>query len=184
MMDIDILQQMINDGTKVPVFDKRGKKYVELSEPQQPNTVVTVMGLPNSVIVIKADMFRSPDAVFKGCQGECKRADFVIVADTGTKKRILCIEMKTKKGPGKEVIQQLAGAKCFIVYCQEVGKCFWNTKDFLEDYSFRFVSITRTSLPKRRTRIERSGDTHDRPEKMLKISYPGRLQFEHLAGKT
>lgn len=89
MSDIDILHQMVRDTAKIPVSDEYSRKKVVLKEPQQPKSLVTILGLPDDVIVIKADAFRSPDTVFKGTQGECKRADFVIVADTGKKKVIL-----------------------------------------------------------------------------------------------
>ncbi|MBI2779090.1 MAG: hypothetical protein HYX62_04810 [Gammaproteobacteria bacterium] len=184
MPDLAILHQMIKDGAKVPLLEKHGKKSVVLSEPQHPDSSVTIAGMPDNTIVIKADAFKSPDTVFAGLQGECKRADFVIVADTGKKKSIVCIEMKAKKASEKEIIQQLSGAECFIVYCREIGKSFWKQQDFLADYSFRFISIGHTSIPKRRTRIDRSADVHDRPDRMLKISSPHRLQFNQLAGAS
>jgi len=46
----------------------------------------------------KADAFKSPGAVFQDSRGECKRADFVIIADGIHKKTILCIEMKAHQG--------------------------------------------------------------------------------------
>lgn len=183
MPDLAILHQMIKDGAKVPLLEKHGKKSVVLSEPQHPDSSVTIAGMPDNAIVIKADAFKSPDTVFTGLHGECKRADFVIVADTDNKKSIICIEMKAKKASEKEIIQQLSGAKCFIVYCQTVGKSFWKQRDFLAGYSLRFISIGHTSIPKRRTRIDRSAGTHDRPERMLKISSPHHLQFDQLAGR-
>lgn len=182
MPDFEILHQMIKDGAKVPLLDNHGKKSVVLSEPQHPNSSVMIAGMPDNAIVIKADAFKSPDTVFSGSQGECKRADFVIVADTGSRKRIICIEMKAAKASEKEIIQQLSGARCFIVYCQEVGKLFWKRQNFLAGYSYRFISIGHTSIPKRRSRIDRSAGIHDSPDQMLKISSPHRLQFDHLAG--
>jgi len=183
MPDLAILHQMIKDGAKVPLLDKHGKKSVVLSEPQHPGSSVTIAGMPDNAIVIKADAFTPPKSVFNGLKGECKRADFVIVANTGNKKSIVCIEMKATKAPEKEVIQQLSGAKCFIVYCQEIGKSFWKQQDFLVGYSFRFISIGHTSIPKRPTRIDPSAGVHDHPDRMLKISSSHRLQFDQLVGK-
>ncbi|TAN71941.1 MAG: hypothetical protein EPN14_11125 [Gallionella sp.] len=183
MSDLDILHQMIKDDAKVSLIDKHGKKSVLLSEPQHPDSSVTIAGMPDNAIIIKTDAFTPPKSVFNGSKGECKRADFVIVADTGNKKSIVCIEIKAKKASEKEIIQQLSGAKCFIVYCQAIGELFWKQQDFLAGYSFRFISIGHTSIPKRPTRINPLEGVHDHPERMLKISSSHRLQFDQLAGR-
>jgi hypothetical protein len=66
----------------------------------------------------------------------------IIIADTGKKKVILCIEMKAGKGGEmKDIIAQLQGVKCFVAYCREIGKSFWHHPNFLEDYNLRFISI-------------------------------------------
>jgi hypothetical protein len=184
MSDIAILKEMIKDTATVPLEDHYNRKQVTLTEPQHNNYSVTIQGMPDEdeVVIIKADTFSSPNAVFKGNHGECKRADFVIVADTANKKVILCIELKAKTDAEKEIIQQLTGAQCFVAYCKEIGKAFWKQQNFLKTYHYRFVSISHISVPKKKTRIDRSTGTHDRPDRMLKISYPPYLQFNHLAG--
>lgn len=183
MSDLDILLQMIKDAAKLPLENSNGKNQVTLTESQQPELSVTIHGIPENAIVIKADAFKSPDAVFNGSQGECKRADFVIVADSGKSKVILCIEMKATKDSGKEVIQQLIGARCFIAYCKEIGKAFWQRQSFLDGYVYRFVSIGHISIAKHKTRISRQSEIHDRPDRMLKIDWPHHIQFNLLAGK-
>jgi hypothetical protein len=90
--------------------------------------------------------------------------------------------MKKTKDSLKEVIQQLAGARCFLRYCQEIGKFFWDDKNFLNDYQHRFVSIGHTSIPKRKTRVLRRLAKHDTPENVMKIDWPHRLQFNRLVG--
>jgi hypothetical protein len=182
MPDISMLHELIKDTAKQALVDSYGKKQAILTEPQCPGVSVTISGLPDNVIVIKADAFTSPDTVFIGANGECKRADFVIIANTGNKKVVLCIEMKATKGSEKEIIQQLTGAQCFVSYCREIGKAFWNQPDFLKSYVYRFVSISQISIAKSKTRMTRSTDSHDRPEQMLKIAYPHHLQFNHLIG--
>ncbi len=187
MSDINILHEMIKDAAKVSFVDNYGKKQVKLEEPQHPEASVTIHGMPDNAIVIKADTFRSPDSVFKGTQGECKRADFVIIADGGiNKKVIICIEIKAMRGKRmgteKEVILQLKGAQCFVAYCREIGRLFWDKPDFLNGFVYRFVSIGNISISKKRSRIDLSKDIHDRPDKMMKISSPHRLEFKHLAG--
>lgn len=182
MSDVAILNEMIKDTVKVPLTSAGNWKMVTLTEPRQLNSLVKICGLPNDVIVIKAEDFRSPDTVFGGLRGECKRADFVIVADAVNKKTILCIEMKATKGTRNEIVLQLKGAKCFITYCQEIGKNFWNKGNFLDDYRYRFVSIGHTSIPKKKTRFILTHNVHDRPDRMLKIDYAKRLEFNRLAG--
>lgn len=184
MPDINMLHELIKDTAKQALVDSYGKKQTILTEPQCPGVSVTISGLPDNVIVIKADAFVSPGTVFKGSRGECKRADFVIVADTGNKKVIVCIEMKATNDGEKEIIQQLTGAQCFVGYCQEIGKAFWNQPDFLKGYVYRFVSISQISIAKNKTRINRQTGIHDRPDRMLKIAYPHHLQFNHLAGEN
>lgn len=180
MSDIAILQEMIKNTATVPLH---GEKVI-LQESELSDCSVTIHGMPNDdeVFVIKADTFKSPDTVFNGGRGECKRADFIIVANTKTKKVIICIELKKTRGAEKEIIQQLIGAKCFIAYCQEIGKVFWEHGGFLNSYQYRFVSIRGISLPKKKTRIDRTVGIHDRPDRMLKISSPNYLEFNHLAG--
>jgi len=187
MSDIDILHEMIRNVAKVQVIDNGyGKMQAILTEPQCPDSCVTLSGMPNTedFIIIKADVFQSPDTLFCGSKGECKRADFIIVADTGKKKVIVFIEMKAKKGQRNEIIEQLTGAKCLIAYFREIGKNFWNQQNFLDDYVYRFVSIGKTRLPKKKTRISRSSKIHDSPAKMLKISSPHHLYFNDLVGNV
>lgn len=186
MTDIRLLEQMIKDEAKVALEDRNGKRYVTLSDPQCPRGSVAIAGVPDNAIVIKADKFNSPYSIFSNSKGECKRADFIIAAETTQKKVILCIEMKAKRYYSKtEVIQQLKGARCLLSYCQEIGKEFWGKQDFLDEYVYRFISIGNLSIAKHRTRINRHAVPHDSPERMLKIDCPNsRIEFNLLAGKS
>ncbi|MHC5734293.1 hypothetical protein [Nostoc sp.] len=163
MSDIAILKEMINETATVALEnDRYGKNKVTLREPPPANYDVTIYGMPDDdeVIIINADKFKSPDTVFKGNRGECKRADFVIVTDTGKKKVILCIEMKAGKGGSHtEIIEQLKGAQCFVAYCREIGQSFWKEQNFLKDYECRFVSIKNIKIPKKITRIDPNHDS-------------------------
>ncbi|MEZ2230579.1 hypothetical protein [Microcoleus sp.] len=190
MSDIAILKEMIQESATVPLEEHKGKKQVILKEPPPADYSVTIDGMPDDaqVIVIKADAFPAPSKIFTSSKGQCKRADFAIVADTPTEKIIFCIEMKKKKGKTKNIIQQqLTGAKCFVDYCKEIGKAFWHQQNFLDAYEYRFVSIGHIPISKGKTRNNRSTETndrlteiHDRPDRMLKISRPNKLQFNHL----
>jgi hypothetical protein len=179
--DIAILSQMIRDTAKVSLKDNYSKKTVELTEPACPTTQVTIYGLPDDIVVIKADKFRSPDTIFAGSNGECKRCDFLVVAVTSKKKVILYIEMKAEKAPREEIVRQLKGARCFVVYCREIAKEFWDYQALLEDYEERYISIGHISIGKKPTRITRDKGKHDRPERFMKIGWPHHLEFGHLA---
>ncbi len=185
MTDLEILEQLIKGSAKIPITSTptHEKASVVLDEPQSPDSSVTILGLPSDAIVIKAGAFPSPDAVLRGTRGECKRADYVIVTHSGTtRKLIIYIEIKKTKDSWESIVKQLKATSCFISYCEEIGKAFWNNKEFLKNYKSRFISIGHTSIAKRKTRIERKSAKHDTPEKALKIDWPGRLQFNHLAG--
>jgi len=185
MSDIAIFKQMIKSTATVSLEGYESKKKVILTEPPPANYCVTIYGMPeeDQVIVIKTDCFTAPKAIFADSKCECKRADFVIFAETDAVKVIIYIEMKAGKGGSEgEIIQQLKGAQCFIGYCREIGQAFWDHQTFLKDYEYRFVSIREISISKRRTRPLKSTDLHDRPDKMLKITSSKGLQFRHLIG--
>ena len=182
MTDLEILNAMINDSAKVQLLDNQ--KSVKLTEPQSSNSSVIVHGLPETTIVIKADAFRSPDTFFQGTKGECKRADFVIIAEKGDQKVIVCIELKSKKGSRKEIVQQLTGAKCMISYCREIGNDFWKESTFLSKHNYRFVSFSHTSNTKNPSRIKMKSELNDSPEKMLMIQGHRRIQFSQIAAMS
>jgi len=181
MPDIDILNQMIKDSAKVQLSNHYDRMKAELTEPNHPSSSTVIYNIPDNAVIIRADAFSS-DSVFKGSNGECKRADYIIVSNAAGKKVVVYIEMKTTRGSRSQIIQQLKGAQCFLTYCREIGKTFWNEPDFLKTYAQRFVSIGHTSIPKRKTSISRSAGKHDRPDNMLKIDWPHHLQFNLIAG--
>lgn len=186
MDDLEIISQLIKESAKfllcLPPNGGGGKASITLTEPKEPGVSVTIGGIPSDAIVIKADSFRSPDTVFNGGKGECKRADYVIISNDNGKKRILYIEMKKRKGNPEDVTNQLAGAFCFIGYCSEIGRIFWKKRDFLKDYEHRFVSVCHITQ-KKPTRIDRVAGKHDKPDKAMRIFWPNRLKYDDLVGK-
>ncbi|NCQ94481.1 MAG: hypothetical protein EWV75_14720 [Microcystis wesenbergii Mw_QC_S_20081001_S30D] len=178
MSDIAMLKEMIKDCAIVELeYQKEYKRdsyLLKLTEPQDNYSfVVNGMPKPDEVIVIKLDDFFDVRKIFTGSKGECKRADFIIIANTPTEKVILCLEMKKGKDSNTSIIKQLKGAKCFVSYCREIGRSFWNKLDFLQDYQYRFVSIKNISISKTTTsspKFSQKSEIHDQPEKMLKIS--------------
>lgn len=178
MSDIAILKEMIRDCAIVELEYKKEYKrdsyLLKLIENQDNYSfVVNGMPKPDEVIVINLDEFFDVRKIFTGSKGECKRADFIIIANTPTEKVILCLEMKKGKDSNTSITKQLKGAKCFVSYCREIGRLFWNQPDFLQDYQYRFVSIKNISISKTNTSSGKSSqksEIHDQPEKMLKIS--------------
>ena len=171
MNDSEILNEMLKSDVLIPVPSSHSRTSVSLTDTMS-NTTVEIKGIPHGSIIIKADCFQSPDTVFQGSKGECKRADFVIVAN-GSKKWIIFIETQTGNYKERsEVIAQLRGALCFVNYCKCVGKQFWLEEEFLDGYEYRFVSMARTGVHKRPTRNKHRSTSHTRPESFLKI--PGK----------
>ena len=192
LSDIDILKKMINKQATVQLKEqldgKRIKYSVTLTEPQHSYSV-TIDRIPNDdVIVIDVDTyFPAPSKIFTAEKGQCKRADFVIVTNTGTEKIILCLEIKKTKDSQSTIIKQLTGAQCFVAYCKEIGKAFWHKHNFLDAYQYRFVSIAHLPINKKTTQIKSSSnknpdsnEIHDSPNRMLKISGSGSLRFDRL----
>jgi hypothetical protein len=188
MTDIAILKQMLKPEAVLPIGKNNyGKNMVRLVEPQCPDSEVTISGIPVDSVVIKADCFKAPDFIFNGKQGECKRADYVIVANMDKKRIVLYIELKRTKNTcqNKEIVQQLKGALCFFRYCREVGKNFWEQPKFLDGYEDRFVCIERSiCYSKKKTQPKRISKIHDTPDDMLVVSSPHHLQFHDLTGKA
>lgn len=180
--DISILNEMIKESVKEKPTYNNGKCKVTLREPKHPDSNLTVSGMPDEAIVIKADEFASPDSVFNGSQRECKRADYVIIAEKRNKKVVLCIEMKAGKNLAWEIVQQLKGARCFVEYCRHIGQTFWNKPDFLKGYVYRFVSFKHISIAKRPTRFKPTAGVHDNPEDPLRLSGFTQIRFDHIAG--
>ena len=185
MTELDVLNRMIKNSAKVDIEYKSGssKASVTLIESQSPTSKVVIPGLPLDVIVIKVDTFKSPDTILTETNGQRKRADYIIVADKNGKKNILHIEIKTTTGKEKDTINQLKGSVCFVGYCKEIAREFWNESKFLSEFSHRFVCFTRTgSIKKRPTRIEKKHLLNDTPAHMLKVSYTSNYHYNHLVG--
>ena len=182
--DIQILREMLNPDSQVILQSGQGRSSVQLTDSQSGMTV-EVKGLPQNSIVIRAEDFENPLAIFNGAKGERKRADFVIVSNDESKRKwIICIETQARDSKlASHVVQQLKGAYCFVKYCKCIGKLFWESGEFLDNYQYRFVSIVDINFnrSKRRTQPRQSvGKLHDRPNAFLKISRSRTLHFSKL----
>lgn len=180
MGDSEILIALLKDTAIVKAQIEYGKNAVILNEPQVEDSSVKIANIPNDAIVVKLDSFDAPDGIFRGSQGECKRADFVIISEE--RKCILYIEIKRTKDSWQQIEKQLLGAQCAIKYFQEIGKSFWSNQSFLRDYKHRFISIGHTTIPKRKTKLSRPTKAHDSPSKAMKIDWPHYIQFNMLVG--
>ena len=191
MSDFDILRDLIRDEALASVENEYGKETIVLEEPgnqQQSAYSLKIRNVPDDFIAFKADAFPAPEEIFKNDRGECKRADFVIIASDNKVNWIVHIEMKGgNTGSGKEIKQQLRGARCLVAYCRAIGQEFWQKPNFLEEkkYQQRFISVKNIRIPKRPTRQQSKSGRHDTPENMLKIDglAKGKLQFNELVGK-
>lgn len=166
MNDIEILKEMFTPCVQVPLQQDPGKPpSVKLTDVQA-QTTVTIKGLPQKTVVLRAEVFvpfadinnAENKFIFNGSKGECKRADFVIVSN-GSRNWIIFIE--TQRGNYKsrqEVVQQLKGALCLLNYCKSIGKEFWLEEEFLDGYEYRFVSLKDINIDKKSTPPEEFGN--------------------------
>ena len=190
MSDFGILRDLICDDALASIQYQYGKKTIVLKEPgnqRQSAYSLKIRNVPNDIIAFKADAFPPPKSIFKNSKGECKRADFVVIANSHEANWIVYLEMKSgKAGSENEIRQQLLGAQCLIAYCRAIGQGFWQESKFLQEknYQQRFISIRNIGIPKRQTRIVPESGQHDTPERMLKINAPTRnaLEFRRLIG--
>lgn len=193
MSDFDILRGLIRDAVLASVEYDYKKKTIVLEEPgdqQRSAYSLKIHNVPDDSIAFKIDAFPAPKKIFKNDKGECKRADFVVIASGDKVNWIVHIEMKggNNTGSEKEIVQQLRGARCLVAYCRAIGREFWQEPNFLEEknYQQRFVSIKNIRIPKQPIRLGPKSGPHDTPENMLKLNglANGKLQFNELVRKA
>ena len=83
MSDFEILRALIRDEALAPVEFPHGKKVIVLEEPghqQQSAYSLRIKNVPDDVVAFRADAFPAPNHLFRNDKGECKRADFVVIA--------------------------------------------------------------------------------------------------------
>ena len=187
MNEIAILQKMLVSTAQIPLQPDSGRPSVRLTD-MQANTTVEIKGVPHDSVAIRAEDFEDPLTIFNGSKGERRRADFVIVAIDGIRKWIICIE--TQAGNSKtrsHVEDQLKGAACFMSYCKCIGKMFWESIEFLDDYQYRYVSMGDISANKeiKKTRhyphrVQSEGGLHSTPADFLKFYRSTSLHFSKL----
>ncbi len=177
MSDLKILKELIQAKATEPLREEYQQYNVTLKETEGKKYSVIIKNLPKNSIVIKAEKFKPPSSIFQSTKGECSRADYAIITQKDNKKWIIFIEMKETKFNG--VTRQLKGALCFILYCKEIGKVFWEKENFLEGYKHRFIGITKINSNKQPTRNP-TFKTHYKPEDFRKIKCAEHLHFKEL----
>ena len=185
MSDLAILYELIKREAQVSLTTTSyGKRTAALEESTSQGDVqysIEIKGIPNDAIVIKTDMFPAPDSTFTCQKGECKRADYVIIASSSKGNFILHIEMKRGRGRSREIVDQLKGSACFISYCQAIGRRFWRQPDFLgKKYKHRFVTIREIGTDRRPTVEKPQSGSNDSPQNALKIIGKASLHFREL----
>jgi hypothetical protein len=172
MCDTKILRQLFKPSAQVEaIINCHGKREVTLAEPLQPNSDVKICYLPGDAVIVNVDKFEGPHHVFNCDTGVCKRADYVIISESHHS--ILYIELKSASHRSSDVVKQLIGAKCFISYCKEVVRLFWDKNNFMDGYSERFVSFVEIAASQRPVSSQPS-PIHDSPSAFLKIKRPNR----------
>ena len=187
MKEIEILQTMLVSDAQIPLRPGPGRPSVKLTD-KQAKTTVEIKGVPHDTVVIRAEDFEFPLDIFNGSRGERRRADFVIVSDDGKRKWIICIETQAGKSKTRShVEEQLKGAACFMSYCKCIGKLFWESNEFLEDYQYRYVSMVdiKANREIKRTRhypfrVQSEGRLHNTPANFLKFYQSTSLYFSKL----
>lgn len=188
MPDLAVLYELVKEEAQVPLTTTSyGKQTVVLQESTPRGDIqysIEIRGVPNDAIVIKTDRFPAPDRIFTCQRGECKRADYVIVAYSDKGNFILHIEMKKGRGRFRDIVDQLKGSACFLSYCRDIGRRFWQQPDFLgSGYKHRFVTIREIGTDRRPTVEKPQSGLHDSPENPLKIGGKVHLHFRELVLK-
>lgn len=187
MSDFDILRAMLTDAALARVEQRQDdRKNIVLDEQhaEQPYGL-RITGAPYDTVAFRADSFPAPRDLFRCGNGECKRADYVIISRDDDENWIIYVEMKSgSTGSREEIVQQLRGAQCIVAYCRAVGREFWGEDRFLQSRAFRerFVSVRNVGQPRKRPSEPPSVPVNDRPEHMKTFSDPprGGLRFKQL----
>ena len=159
--DHKILSELISNNVEIPQIPlPNSSNEVTLTENIDNNSYsIKIKGLPKETFILKADEFPALLNFFKGLQGECKRADYIVFTNIKNKKIAIFLELKSGNPDNKDIINQLKGAFCLYKYLQKIGQIFWGYTDFLMDYEMKFAVIKeipqKTKLNKKPTKFKR-----------------------------
>jgi hypothetical protein len=194
--DHKILSELISNKVEIPLISlPNSSNEVTLTEniDNIPYSI-KIKGLPKQTFILKADEFPALLNFFNGLQGECKRADYIILTNIKNKKIAIFLELKSGNPDNKDSINQLKGAFCLYKYLQKVGQIFWGYTDFLTDYEIKFAVIKeipqKTKLNKKVTKFKRenlasqipldNSNLPDIPRHFLSLKYQQEIYFKTL----
>nr|CAA6806528.1 MAG: Unknown protein [uncultured Thiotrichaceae bacterium] len=180
MADTAVLRRMLQPNIIIPLQDHyNDKKKLLLQEPQADDSCIEIHNVPADSIVIDLDRAFSNQGLFCGSQGECKRADYLLISEQTEK--ILFIELKQSSSGKSGIIKQLQGSLCAFEYCQIIAREFFHEAEFLQSYQQRFIAFTHTTSRSRKTEVEREVVRHGTPQQPLMIRYTRTFQFNQMA---
>ena len=141
--DHKILSELISNNVEIPLISlPNSSNEVTLTENiDNTSYCIKIKGLPKETFILKADEFPALLNFFKGLQGECKRADYIILTNIKNKKIVIFLELKSGNPDNKDIITQLKGAFCLYKYLQKIGQVFWGYTNFLINYEIKFAVI-------------------------------------------
>jgi len=145
--DHKILSELIADNVIITVVSSSiySNEVILAENIDNTSYSIKIKGLPKEIFILKADEFPALLNFFKGSQGECKRADYIILTNIKNQKIAIFLELKSGNPDNKDIINQLKGAFCLYKYLQNVGQIFWRETNFLTDYEIKFAVIKEIS---------------------------------------
>lgn len=185
LTDSEILARLFKPSARVNLVpDAYGKQTIILDEPKRLDSSVTIAYLPGDTVAVNVDKFEAAAYVFNCDEGICKRADYALISETT--KSILYVELKSSSSfQHKDIVHQFVGAQCFVSYCKELARRFWQSPGFMDGYCERFVSIVSISSSQQPVIEREAGPAHSSPHTYMKIKHPNRkfLHFNKLLGR-
>jgi len=85
---------------------------------------VEVRNVPQNSILVKMHAYPPPEKIFQSTRGERKRCDYIILTSYKDDLYFIFIEMKSRELDNKDVIPQLVGGNCFMIYCSNMVAMF------------------------------------------------------------
>ena len=181
-----------------PFSTVRGRPSIRLVEDKNPDSCLTVLDVPASLVVLKADKFmplllKKTDrdgithhgtAFFIPETGASKRADYILIDSQS--KNIVFLEMKGATEFEENIQCQLVGATAVLDYIRHVGANFLalDFKDFLgADYRRFYAGACHTgySFRKRPTKPKAEGGGES-ARNFRRFSHCREIQFRTLCG--
>lgn len=157
--------ELFNSSVLIFPYKEDDEYKIELPE-EKAGYFVTIMGVPADCMAIKADKFHLGKDLFLGKNGENCRSDYILLSPSS--KDVLIIELKKTNDQGCNIINQMKGSYCVLLYIEAIIDMFFNDNPFNKKKIFyvAFVNITRKMPLKEKEKPTPNTD----PEHPRKIS--------------